>query len=163
MSIPGQPLVRKDATEFERFAWMHGQEAAIVLDSELTGGRFSMVDAHTRGGDATPVHIHHRDDEAFFLLDGAMTAWLGDQRYELKPGGICFLPRNIPHAVRFDVASRVLLINMPAGPQLEMFRTLGWDLREPLPEGWEISFEAMREAAERSGIEVVGPPHGYTD
>ncbi len=166
MSLPGlypQPFVRQDGRDYERIAWLHGQEVAVVLDSELTAGQFSLLDAHTRRGDASPVHVHRRDDEAFFLLDGAMTAWIGDERYEIQPGGICFLPRNIPHAVRFDVASRVLLLNMPAGPQLDIFRALGWDLSEPLPEGWQLPVEAVREAALRSGVEVVGPPHRPDD
>jgi quercetin dioxygenase-like cupin family protein len=166
MSIPGvspQPFVRQDGRDYERFAWTNGQEVAVLLDSEQTEGRFSLLDAHTRRGDATPVHVHREDDEAFLLLEGAMTAWLGDQRYELQPGGICFLPRNIPHAIRFDVASRVLMFNMPAGPQLDLMRAVGWDLREPLPPGWQVPVDQLREASPRSGIEVVGPPHGLSD
>jgi quercetin dioxygenase-like cupin family protein len=35
-----------------------------------------------------------------------MTVWVGDQRHQLKAGGFAFLPRGIPHAVRYDMASR---------------------------------------------------------
>jgi quercetin dioxygenase-like cupin family protein len=166
VSIPGlypHPYVREGGGEYQRIAWVNGQECAIVLDSAVTGGQLSVMDVHTRRGDASPVHVHHRDDEVFFLVDGAMTAWVGDQKYQLRPGGVCFLPRNIPHAIRFDTASRVMMLNIPAGPQEELFRELGWDLREPLPEDWRLSLDAVRDAAQRGGIELIGPPHGLED
>jgi quercetin dioxygenase-like cupin family protein len=166
VSQPGfsaPPFVHQDSRGLERFAWTNGQEATIVLDGEQTDGLYSVVDAHTRRGDATPVHVHRKDDEAFFLLDGAMTAWVGDERHELQAGGIVFLPRNIPHAIRFDVASRVLMFNWPAGPQTDMIRAAGWDLREPLPPGWQVSLDALREASQRSGVELLGPPHSLSD
>ena len=40
-----------------------------------------------------------------------MTVWVGDQRHKLWPGGIAFLPRDIPHAVRCDIASRALVLS----------------------------------------------------
>src|SRR5947207_10413435 len=102
MSVPGaslQPYIRQ-AREHQWLGWAAGREMAVILDSAATGGQLTVIDAHTRRCDATPVHVHSRDDEAFLLLDGAMTVWVGDQRHQLQPGGIAFLPRNIPHANR---------------------------------------------------------------
>jgi hypothetical protein len=109
------------------------------------------------------VHVHGRDDEAFLLLDGAMTVWVGDQRHQLTPGGIAFLPRNIPHAVRCDIASRALILTTPAGPQEGVFRAAGWDLSQPIPEGWQPTLDDLRRAAEENGNTVIGPPHGLDD
>ena len=87
----------------------------MILDTAITSGRLTGVDAHSRRGDASPVHVHGRVDEAFLLLDGEMTVWVGDQPWQPRPRGIVFLPRHIPHAVRNDIASRALVLSSAAG------------------------------------------------
>lgn len=165
MSLPGaslQPYIAQ-AGEHERLAYTGGGELAIIIDAAITGGQLSVIEAHSRRGDASPVHVHSRDDEAFLLLDGAMTVWVGDHRFQLQPGGIAFLPRNIPHAVRNDIASRALILSVPAGPQEIVFRTAGWDLSQPRPEGWQPAQEALRRAADLAGVTLIGPPHSLAD
>jgi quercetin dioxygenase-like cupin family protein len=165
MSLPDaslQPYVRQ-AGEHQRLAYTGGHELAVVLDAAITGGQLTVIETHTRRGDASPVHIHGRDDEAFLLLDGEMTVWVGDQRHKLQPGGIAFLPRDLPHAIRYDLASRVLVLSTPAGFQEAVFRSAGWDLSQPLPPGWQPTPEALRRAAEEAGVRLVGPPHGLED
>ena len=165
MSVPGTslpPYIRQ-AGEHQRLAYTGGGEFAIILDAAITGGQLTVIETHARRGHASPVHVHSRDDEAFLLLDGAMTVWVGDQRHQLQPGGIAFLPRHIPHAVRSDIASRALVLSTPAGSQEGVFREAGWDLSQPLPEGWQPSPEALRAAAEHHGVTLTGPPHGLDD
>jgi quercetin dioxygenase-like cupin family protein len=157
-----RPYVRQ-ADEHQRLAYTGGAELAIILDAAITGGQLTVIEAHSRRGDASPVHVHGNDDEAFLLLDGAMTVWVGDERHKLRPGGIAFLPRNIPHAVRCDIASRALVLCTPAGFQEVVFRSAGWDLTRPRPEGWQLTQDALREAAERAGNTIIGPPHGLDD
>jgi quercetin dioxygenase-like cupin family protein len=165
MSMPSaslQPYVGQ-ADEHERLAYTGGAELAIILDAVITGGQLTVIDTHSRRGDASPVHIHHYDDEAFLLLDGQMTVWVGEDRHQLRPGGIAFLPRDIPHAVRCDIASRALVLCTPAGHQEAIFRAAGWDLTKPVPEGWQPADDAVPHAAAQAGNTVVGPPHGLDD
>jgi hypothetical protein len=61
------------------------------------------------------------------------------------------------------MASRALVLCTPAGHQETIFRTAGWDLAKPLPEGWQITQEQLRQAAEQGGSPVIGPPHGLDD
>lgn len=89
----------------------------MILDSATTGGQLAVVDFKGRRGDASPVHIHSRDDEAFLLLEGAVTVWVGDKRAQLLPDGIGFLPRQLPHAYRLDADSRMLVFSTPAGQE----------------------------------------------
>ena len=80
MSIPSaslRPYVRQ-AGEHQRLAYTGGHELAVILDAAITGGQLTVIDTHTRRGDASPVHVHSRDDEAFLLLDGEMTVWVGE-------------------------------------------------------------------------------------
>ncbi len=165
MSMPTaslQPYIRQ-ATEHQRLAYTGGAELAVILDATITGGQLTVIDTHSRRGDASPVHVHRHDDEAFLLLDGQMTVWAGDQRHILRPGGIAFLPRNIPHAVRCDIASRALVLCTPAGHQEAIFRAAGRDLAKPVPAGWQPTQGAVRNAAEQAGNTVLGPPHGLDD
>lgn len=165
MSMPRvslQPYVRQ-AGEHERLAYTGGAELAVILDGAITGGQLTVFDNHGWRGSGSPVHVHSRDDEAFLLLNGEMTVWVGEERHRLLPGGIAFLPRNISHAVRCDVASRMLVLSTPGGFQEIVFRTAGWDLSRPVPEGWQPTQEAVRDAAEHAGVTLLGPPRGLDD
>lgn len=137
-------------------------ELTVIPDGPATGGQLTVLEGRAERGDASPVHVHTRDDEAFLLLEGEMTVWVGDRRVQLHPGGVGFLPRNIPHAFRFDAPSRALILTTPAG-QEEFFRAAGWDLSVPRPDNWTISTDALREAAAGHGTQIVGPPHGLDD
>jgi quercetin dioxygenase-like cupin family protein len=165
MSVPGASLQAyiRQAGEHQRLAYTGGHELAVILDAAITGGQLTVIDTHARRGDASPVHVHHRDDEAFLLLDGEMTIWIGEARHQLRPGGIAFLPRNIPHAVRYDIASRALVLSTPGGFQETVFRSAGWDLAQPRPEGWQPTQDALRRAAEQAEVTLTGPPHGLSD
>jgi quercetin dioxygenase-like cupin family protein len=146
----------------QRLDWIGQMELAVILDSSATAGQLTLVEGKAGKGDASPVHVHTNDDEAFLLLEGSMTVWVGDQRVTLERGGVGFLPKGIPHAFRFDSPSRALIITTPAG-QEGFFRSVGWDLSEPKPDGWAISTEALGQAAAAHGIRTVGPPHGLDD
>lgn len=135
----------------------------MALDAAITGGQLTVIESHSRRGDASPMHIHSRDDEAFLLLDGEMTIWAGEERHRLQPGGVAFLPRNIPHAIRCDIATRALVLSTPAGFQESVFRSAGWDLSRPMPGDWQPTPDAIRRAAEQAGVTLVGPPHGLDD
>jgi quercetin dioxygenase-like cupin family protein len=166
MSVPGVSLTPyiSQAVDHQWLGYAGGDELAVILDAAITGGQLTVIEGHGRRGSASPVHIHGRDDEAFLLLDGAMTVWVGDQRHQLRPGGVAFLPRKIPHAVRCDIASRMLILCTPAGTQEGIFRAAGWDLsRGPMPAGWQATQQDPRQAAEHGGNTVIGPPHGLDD
>ena len=163
MSLPGklQPYIRQ-SDEHQRIDWIGNMELAVILDAAITGGQVSIVEIRAQRGDASPVHIHGNDDEAFLVIEGGMTVWVGDDRQKLGPGAIGFLPRELPHAFRFDEESRALTIATPAG-QENFFRTAGWDLSEPKPDGWVIPPDVLRDAAAAHGTRVIGPPHGLDD
>lgn len=162
MPSASQPYIRR-AGEHQRLAYTDGAELAVILDAATTGGQLTIFDNHGPRGSASPVHVHSRDDEAFLLLDGEMTVWAGEERHQLQPGAIAFLPRGIPHAIRCDTASRMLVLSTPGGFQETVFRTAGWDLSRPMPEGWQPTQQAVREAAAQAGITLLGPPHGLND
>ena len=69
-------------------------------------------------GDEAPIHTHTREDETIYVLDGAITAFVADQRIEVEAGSYTALPKNVPHglSVRGEEA-RLLITLKPAGAE----------------------------------------------
>jgi quercetin dioxygenase-like cupin family protein len=151
------PYIARVATQ-QQIAWIAGGVHRVVLDAAATENRLAMFHSSMRGGAASPVHIHDREDETVFVLKGAGVFWAGDQRWRLKSGDTAFLPRGVPHTYLFtsDEAELITVCN-PAGME-EFFRAAGWDLSDPQPQDWVVDVEAMRSAAEACGQRVLGPP-----
>jgi quercetin dioxygenase-like cupin family protein len=73
--------------------------------------------AHPRGRRA-PIHTHTREDETIYVLDGAITAFVADQRIEVGAGSYAALPKNVPHGLRVRGEEARLLITLePAGAE----------------------------------------------
>ncbi len=89
--------------------------ADVKANQASTGGVLTLIESHTTGG--APLHVHSRDDECFYVVDGTITVRCGDQLFEAGPRAFVFLPRGIPH--EWDVVgtgvATVLMITVPAG------------------------------------------------
>jgi quercetin dioxygenase-like cupin family protein len=105
--------IRKDDGEAR---WWFGALAVIKATAADTGGQISIVEVTEHPGAEAPLHVHHRDDEGFWILDGEVTFEVGDQVIEASAGDYVFGPRDIPH--RFTVGERgcrMLFIMVPGG------------------------------------------------
>jgi quercetin dioxygenase-like cupin family protein len=96
----------------------HGSTAELKLAGEESGGDWAVVEWRVRAGDDPPIHIHTREDETIYVLDGAITAFVGDERIEVEAGSYAALPKDVPHGltVRGDEA-RLLVTLAPAGAE----------------------------------------------
>lgn len=147
-----------NAGEQQQLEWLGGSRMSVLLDSAVTGGTLTVLRTVLQRGDAAPVHVHRDEDEVFVLLSGSAVVWVGDDRYEVGPGGVAFLPRHLPHTYRItEDDTQMLTLATPAGIE-GFFRTAGRDLSTPRPEGWAISPAALAEAAAASGVTLLGPP-----
>jgi mannose-6-phosphate isomerase-like protein (cupin superfamily) len=81
--------------------WFFGMLAEIKASAAVTGGQYTLLEITAPAGLQTPLHVHYRDDEGFYVLDGSVTIEVGDETIELGPGQHAYGPRNIPH--RFTV------------------------------------------------------------
>ena len=85
----------------DRQYWFFGMLAEIKASAAETGGQYSLVEITAPAGLQTPLHVHYRDDEGFYVLDGSVTIEVGDDTVEVGPGQHAYGPRNVPH--RFTV------------------------------------------------------------
>jgi hypothetical protein len=117
-------------------------------------------------GFASPLHVHHSEDEGFWILEGEMTFYVGDQTIKARPGSFLFGPKEVPHAFTVDTGpARLLFVLSPAGFE-DLVREMGEPAREliipPQPEGPpdEAEMQRMAAIAARHGNEILGPPPG---
>jgi quercetin dioxygenase-like cupin family protein len=95
-----------------------GSSAELKLSGEQSGSGWAVVEWHLHAGDEPPMHTHTREDETLYVLAGAITAFIADQRIDVEAGSYAALPKNIPHglAVRGEEA-RLLITLEPAGAE----------------------------------------------
>jgi quercetin dioxygenase-like cupin family protein len=94
----------------------HGSSAELKLAGEESGGDWAVVEWRLRAGDEPPIHTHTREDETLYVLDGAITAFVGDQRIEVEAGSYAALPKDVPHGLRVRGDEARLLVTVePAG------------------------------------------------
>lgn len=87
------------------------------LTGQQTGGVYYLFESIFGPGDGNRLHIHHREDEVGYVIEGALEIRLADQTVMVEAGSVAHLPRNIPHAIRnpLETPSRYLFMTIPAG------------------------------------------------
>ena len=96
--------------------WWLGMLAEVKATAEDTGGLLSIMEITCAPGMEAPLHVHHNEDEAFWITDGDVTFYVGDEVIEAQAGDYLFGPREIPH--RYTVGNsgcRMLFIVTPGG------------------------------------------------
>ena len=105
--------VRSDEGEAR---WWLGALAVIKATAADTGGHLTVMDVTDPPGVEAPLHVHHREDEAFWVLDGDVTFEVGGKTIEASAGDFVFGPRDVPHRYKVGAAgSRMLFMLTPGG------------------------------------------------
>jgi quercetin dioxygenase-like cupin family protein len=146
--------------EGEHF-WFFGGLTTIKADGAETGGRMFLTEQTAPRGSGSPLHVHHNEDEWFYVLAGELTIWVDGHTIVAPAGAFVFGPRDVPHT--FIVSSdeaRFLLVTQAAG--FEGFvRRLGTSAPvaelPPAPAG-PPDMASVSQAAADHGLEILGPP-----
>ena len=95
-----------------------GSTVELKLYGEQSGGDWAVVENVVRAGDEPPIHTHTREDESVYVLEGAITAYVGDQQFEVEAGSYAALPNNVRHGftVRGEQARLIQTLH-PAGAE----------------------------------------------
>lgn len=153
------PIARRDG-EGEQL-WFFGGLTTIKADGVDTGGRVLVTEQLVPHGGGSPLHVHHREDEWFYVLEGELTIWVGGETVVAGAGAFVFGPRGVPHT--FVVSSeraRFLLVTEPAGFE-GFIRALAVAAAAPeIPPAPTAppDMEPVLRAAAEHGLEILGPP-----
>jgi quercetin dioxygenase-like cupin family protein len=134
--------------------WFLGSRVWLRANAEQTGGAMGVIDQIVPPGLGSPYHVHHHEDESFYVLEGEIRFFSGEQSWVLGAGGFAFLPRGIPHGFRTegDVPSRSLLLATPGG-----FEAFVAELSTVEPPAGPPDMAALIAAAGRHGVDILGP------
>jgi mannose-6-phosphate isomerase-like protein (cupin superfamily) len=149
-------VVRNDEGEAR---WWFSGLAVIRATAADTGGLMTIIEMQEPPGHEAPLHVHHREDEAFYILEGSATIHVGDQSFDVGRGDYAFGPRDIPH--RYSIGPegcRMLFICTPGGfEKLVREMSVPADSRTlPPPSEEEPDWEDVAAVAEANGCELLG-------
>ena len=136
--------------------WLLGTLMTVKAGGAHTAGRFTLLEWSAPPGFAPPPHVHHVEDEAFYIFEGEMVVRCGEQSWTAGPGSFVFLPRGVERGftVTSDLPLRGLQLTTPSG-----FEQFIVDSGEParsqtLPPSAAPDIPRLLAAAERSKIEL---------
>jgi mannose-6-phosphate isomerase-like protein (cupin superfamily) len=157
MALRAPILVRAGEGES---VWSLGGRFTVKLDSGNVAGRFVLVESLAWRATEPPLHIHHNEDEAWYVLSGHMTFHVAGDAYEAGAGTFVLAPQGLPHTFTVDEEpTRVLVFATPGG-----FEHFAMELGSPassdvMPNELTMPTpDVLEPVAQRYGIEVVGPP-----
>lgn len=146
--------------------WFFANLAEVKLTQEASGGTMSVVEISAPPGDMPPLHVHRTDDEAWAILEGEVSFFVGDSEpVRVTAGGVAFGPKGVTHTYRVesDKPARMLAICTPG--DFAAFVTAASRPAErpelpPPPPGppSEAELAEISELAGKHGIDLLGPP-----
>jgi quercetin dioxygenase-like cupin family protein len=154
-----------DPEEGEAWWWMGGL-ATVKATTEQTGEQYTLVEVLVPEFpmEESLLHVHHFEDEGFYILEGEMTFYVGEETIKARPGSFLFGPKDIPHAFSVDSGpARLLFILSPAGME-GAIREMGEPAKSlsipppPEEEPDEAEMGRLMSIAAKYGGEMLGPP-----
>lgn len=141
--------------------WVDNELITIMTAGRETNHAFALMEDVTAPHGGPPLHVHSREDEAFYVVEGRFLFRRGDQELTATPGMCVVLPRGVPHSYA-NIGSgqgKLLVIAIPAGLD-DFFAEVGQFGMGPGFPPSEEQLEELTAAAARYGIEIIGPPLG---
>src|SRR5262245_32384672 len=133
-----------------------GSPTVIRSAGETTDNQFFLMEALVMPpGLASPYHVHHNEDEAFYVLEGELAVVVDGTWLTAGPGTYVYGPRDIPHGFKVvgSTPARMLLLCAPAG-----FEGFVRDLSMPLDAApAPPDMAQLMIAADKYNIEILGP------
>ena len=139
-----------------------GDVYRFLATGEQTGGRYAILEAIVPPGGGPPLHVHSREEEGFYILEGEMTFRVEDRTVRATAGTFVNMPIGVRHAFRneSDKTVRMLIEVIPAGLE-KMFEETGVPLAEgePAPPPSPAEIERLLAAAPKYGVTIFPPEH----
>jgi quercetin dioxygenase-like cupin family protein len=145
----------------DQTVWYSGWLLTFLATGQDTRGQFALMEQVARKGNVPPPHVHHREDETFYVLEGEMTFAIGDRTITATPGTMVFAPRDVAHWFTIDSEQvRILVMVTPAGAEgfFKACSVPAPSMTLPPPAETPYSeIQKMMALAPEYGFEFVGP------
>ena len=127
-----------------------GGDVTFLARGDQTNGAFTALDITVPPGEGPPLHVHTRQDESVYVLEGDLRFKLGDELSATPAGSFVFIPRGVAHCFQNVGAEpgRILVTFAPAGMEGFFERPSEHTAFDP---------DAFRRAGAEVGMDVVGP------
>ncbi len=138
--------------------WMGETSTYFLATGEQTGGSFALVDEQAKRGDSVPLHRHRDDMESFYVVEGEIKLYIGDDPgVRAAAGSFAHLPGGTVHGFRIESeTARYLILTTPRHGQF--YRAITLPSRAGgLPPLEPIDGSQIKQASQEYGIEFVGP------
>jgi mannose-6-phosphate isomerase-like protein (cupin superfamily) len=147
-----------------------GRTVAVVGDvyrflttGEDTSGKYASFEAFVSPGGGPPLHVHSREEEGFYVLEGEITFMIGEQRLVTNAGMFANMPVGTPHSFKNESGkpARMLISVAPA-----VLEKMFFEVSVPVPPDATTAapptkeeIERLLATAPRYGIEIKLPGH----
>jgi quercetin dioxygenase-like cupin family protein len=141
--------------------WIVGDLNTILASGEDTGGAFAMIHVEVQPGGGPPPHVHSREDEAFYVLDGSVTFQADGKAIPASAGAWITLPRGSLHTFRNTgtTVARMLILVTPSGLE-RFFAEVGREVTDRTaapPPVTAADIQKLLAVAPRYGIDIRPP------
>jgi quercetin dioxygenase-like cupin family protein len=137
--------------------WFLGQPLEVKVTGAQTGGAYAVTEAAPEPGFGPPAHVHHREDEAIYVVDGEFVVTIDGEDVAAGPGSLVHVAKGRVHTHRNvgPTPGRLVTVYVPAG-----FEQIFVDLGEPIADGAagpSAPFDPQRlvERGADYGLEIV--------
>lgn len=141
--------------------WGPGDEVTFLITGEETGGAVFVSEISVPPAGGPPPHIHHREDESFYVREGTLAIRMGDRTVNAAPGDFVHIPRGTVHCFKNtgNGRAKMLVTFTPAGMEkffAEAFHPAG-DRSAGPPTVTEELLARLNGAAIKNGVEFLSP------
>ena len=138
-----------------------GDRYHFLVTGEESGGAFAMMEFLVPPQHGPPPHVHHREDEVFYVLEGEFTFTVAGRMIRATAGQTLYGKRDVPHTFKNtgDKEGRMMIVVAPAGLE-KFFAEIGTSLASPQAapiEPTPADIQRLLAAAPRYGLEVLAP------
>lgn len=156
----GSPVLTAQAPHDGQAYWTLGMLMVVKVRGPDAGGRLSVCEFLCAPGYATPLHVHRREDETWWVIEGRVRYRCGNDVFVAEPGSCAYLPLGIPHGFKVVGSGNARMVHVAVPSGMEEFHAeLGVPAAElTVPPPMPVDLRRAVEVGTRYGMEVLGPP-----
>jgi mannose-6-phosphate isomerase-like protein (cupin superfamily) len=143
--------------------WVIDHRMTVLVSGEQTNNAYAVLEAFVLPGGGPPPHIHHREDELFYVLDGDITIFAGEQTVRGSAGTCVHIPLGTVHTFKNEGSgpARMVVMYTPAGFE-NYFSTAGAPTThadQTAPPVTQETLERLQAYAAQFSLEIIPPEH----